>query len=155
MSNKYKVLIAIVLLATAYATGRYMAPEKVKTEVKIVEVDRKTSTTDTNTNKHKETKVTETVLPDGTKKTETTTIEDSNRQSDRTSVTDSKKTETDKTEIVKSSSHLVVSALLGADFSNSTQVYGASATKNLIGPITLGAWGLSNATGGFSIGLSF
>ncbi|MFN9955213.1 MAG: hypothetical protein ACK55I_19125, partial [bacterium] len=34
-------------------------------------------------------------------------------------------------------------------------VLGVSATKSVLGPITVGAWGLTNGTAGLSVGLNF
>lgn len=50
-----------------------------------------------------------------------------------------------------------VSALIANDFShgNIVPTYGASAQKEFIGPITIGAFGLTNGTIGVSIGLDF
>jgi hypothetical protein len=36
-----------------------------------------------------------------------------------------------------------------------TPIYGGMLSKQLLGPISIGVWGLSNATGGFALGISF
>ena len=49
MSTKVKVSIVIVSLAIAFASGRWLAPTKVVTETKVVEVEKKTTDEDKNT----------------------------------------------------------------------------------------------------------
>lgn len=59
--------------------------------------------------------------------------------------------ETVKTNIARP--RVGLSALVGTDFN--VPVYGIAVNKEFIGPITLGAWGLTNKTVGLSIGLNF
>ncbi len=46
-----------------------------------------------------------------------------------------------------------LSALVGTDFTS--PAYGLHVSKEFLGPITLGAWGLTNKTVGLSVGLNF
>lgn len=152
MNTKTKAVLAAVALAVAFASGRYLTPTKVVTEIKTVEVEKKTSESDKN--KHKETTIIEVAKPDGTKETTTKTVED----------TDSKKSTTDETakssdqtkEVTREGSRLSISALAGTDVTNwaAGPIYGAHVSKDLLGPISIGVWGLTNKTGGISIGLS-
>lgn len=158
MKTSSKIILAIIALVVSYAFGYYESPEKIKTETKIVEVESKTKKTDSDTNKHKDTKTTEVIKPDGTKTITTTVTEDTNRKSDSTATDDTKKMEDITKEVTKSGSRLNLAILTGVNFSNLTSnpiIYGGSVSRNLIGPITLGIWGLTNSTAGASIGLQF
>lgn len=160
MSSKTKVILTIVAISLTFALGRFTSPTKVKVETKIVEVEKTTKDTNSDTakNKHKTTTVTEVVHPDGTKETKTTTTEDSNANNKTTIVeTSDKASTTDKTkEIVKSSGKLTIAAMGGATLDKAFDpIYGGQISKDLLGPISLGVWGLSNRTAGLSIGLSF
>lgn len=69
-------------------------------------------------------------------------------------IVDKSKIVTDeKTKLNAARPRVGLSALVGTDFS--TPVYGFAVNKEFIGPITLGAWGLTNKTLGVSIGLNF
>lgn len=157
--NKIFIFGAIILVA--FAAGRWLAPTKIKTETKIVEVEKKSekSTTDTDRNKHKETKTVEIVRPDGTKETTTTTVEDTNtdRKTTTAKTEESKKAESQSREETRSSSRTSIAALSGVDTSQSLNplVYGVSISKEVLGPISIGVWGLSNKTYGASVGVSF
>lgn len=159
---KTKIIIGIVALAVAFAFafGRYSAPEKVKTETKIVQIEKKTSKKDTESKKerHKKTVITEITRPDGTKEVTTVITDDVEADSKSHSSESDKvsKVETDKKEVTKTGSPVTISALAGLNsFSSPTPIYGASITKPVLGPITLGAFGLSSGMGGFSLGLTF
>lgn len=146
METKTKVIIAIVALSAAFATGRFLTP--VKTVINTVEVEKKTE--DSHKEKHKKTVIIE--RPDGSKETTITDDVESDKKS-----TDDKKSSSD-TEITKTSSRLNISALAGGQISFSQPMpiaLGASVTKDILGPISLGVWGLSNGVGGVSIGLTF
>lgn len=151
MSLKYKIIIVIAYTATAVAMGRYLTPEKIKIETKIVEVEKKT--VDKNDNKHKHTVITEIDNKDGSKETKTDIVYTDEKT---TAVTDdvNKTTDTVK-EITKGSDKVTISALGGFDFNTLKPVYGASVSKPLLGPIAIGAWGVSSGQVGISIGLQF
>jgi hypothetical protein len=131
------------MILVSFAFGRYSAPtipnSTTKTETqKDVQKD-----TDT----HKTTTVTET--PDGKKIT--TIIEDTTTKSN--SQTDTKK---DQTIQAPKTSVINISALAGLDTGRGfVPTYGISASKELIGPITVGAFGLTNGTIGLSVGVNF
>lgn len=158
MNNKVKYGILFPVLIVSFGIGRYSAPEKVRTETKIVEVEKKSTKKEVDTDKHKETKVVEVINPDGTKTTTTIIVED----------TDQKKKETDKSsrksnydtvsEVSRSGSRISLSALAGSDLRNLhalVPVYGVAANKELLGPITVGVFGMSNGLAGVSLGLNF
>ena len=143
IKTNYKVLLAILLIIVSFATGRYTVPVRVETKTITVEVEHKKEDT-------KVDKVTTIVVkPDGTKttvitdKTETKTTDDTNS-----------KTETSK--LVKNNSgNTNISVLAGLDALNPKFVYGLSATRTIIGPVSIGVWGLNNLTFGASVGLQF
>ncbi len=142
--NKRRIIISAVVVAAAFAAGRYTVPTN------TTDVSTKHENVDTTTNKRKETTTTETVRPDGTKETVTHTVEDTDRKK-------VKREETVNTvETERSNSKLSVSALAGVDVRSPTGVIiGAHVTTALIGPVTLGVFGLQNGTVGMSVGLNF
>lgn len=165
METKYKVILTIVAVATVFAIGRYTAPEKIRIEKQIIEVEKKTENknTDKNQDKHTKTIIVEVTKPDGTKET-TTTITDDTKTDTKTNVTrtdDTNKSEIDIKEVIRNHSVVTINALTGTSFSISPTptmgpaIFGAHITKSILGPITVGGWGLSNGTGGVSVGLTF
>lgn len=164
------VLAAILALGVAFAFGRYTAPEKVKIEKEIVKVEdtRKEETknvsTDSQRDKRVEKVTTEVVRPDGTRETTTRLVEDTKSTRSRDSATDSREeshtasTEKSSETIEYGRNKLSLSVLAGAPISFSSgpgsMIYGGHISRNFLGPITIGVWGLSNGTGGFSLGLS-
>jgi len=157
MNNKYLVIGAIVALAVAFAMGRYTAPVKVKTETQVVEVDKKTKDTEVDRDKHKETKIVEVNKPDGTKETTTTIVEDTNTNKKEKQTDLLTETEKSSTEITRAGGFLYVQGLAGLDklSLSGRPIYGASVSKEVLGPISVGAWGLTNSTFGLSLGLRF
>lgn len=162
MQTKYKVLIIVIVGATGVAVGRYTVPVKIKTEIKTVEVIKTVTVQDTSADKkvHKETTTTTTTKPDGSKESKTTVVEDSDFKKDTTIVKneDDAKFSDSKTEITKTGSRLNISALAGAPVSlhglgNFT--YGLHISRDLIGPVSVGLFGMSDGVAGISIGLTF
>ncbi len=151
MTNRTKVIIAVVLLTAVFAAGRLSAHTKIKIEKEIVEVEKKSSESDKDS--HKKTTIVDIELPDGTKK-RTTVVENDTHQETKDSSSVSL-AEKDSKEIVKDSGKLNISALGGVSSITSTPlpVYGLAVSKPVLGPITLGIWGLSNLTVGVSLGL--
>lgn len=153
MTDRTKYIIVGVALLTAFAAGRWLAPEKVKIEKQIVTVEKQVDTKDKDD--HKKTTITETTKPDGTK-TKTTVITDDSQTKDTTK-TDTATKETETKEITRGTSKVTLSALGGVHLGLGSQpvVYGGMISKPVLGPITIGIWGLSDATAGASIGLTF
>ncbi len=159
MTRRTKIIIVVIALATSFAVGRYTVSEKVRIETKIVEVEKKTDNKKRDEVKKKNTKttVTETDKPDGTKTITTETTDTGVDTSTDTEVaTDStnKASDTIK-EVTKGESKVTLSALGGIDFTNGHYVFGASVTRPILGPLTLGIWGLTDMTAGISLGLQF
>jgi len=137
--NKYIIGGVLLALVAAFAAGRYLTPTKVETKIVTVEVEKK----------HEETKTKTTTVkkPDGT----TTTTTESDTKVDTNTTTNSKS----DTIVEHKVGTLNISALAGADVTIPRLVYGLSVTKSIIGPVTIGLWGLSNKTVGGSIGFQF
>lgn len=152
MTNKVKVSIAAVSLLTAFAAGLFLAPKKVVTEIKTVEVEKKE--TQSEKEQHKKTTKIEIVRPDGTKEITTVITDDRSSKKDTndtlTSTTDATKT------VTRSSSTLTLSALGGMQLGTIPKaVYGGMVQKEVLGPISIGVFGLSNSTMGAGVSLSF
>ena len=135
MSTRNYIILLVILCVCSFAGGRYLTPPKVTIQEKIV-------TKEVVVVKHTDTVVIK--KPDGT--VITTTKEDSTTKED-TKVKDSITIDTRRSKIN-------ISALAGTGFPLSP-VYGIAANKELIGPVTVGIWGLSNLTAGISLGLNF
>lgn len=165
MQTKYKVILAIATLTTTFALGRYTVPTKTKIEKETSETSKNVENkqTETDRDKHKQTVVIERVLPDGSRIIETHTTEDTstNRKTDSSSSTETAKTSKESKEVTREGSKVNISILAGTDLkfafppTTSTVIYGGHISKDFLGPISIGVWGLSNGTGGFSLGLSF
>jgi hypothetical protein len=134
-----KYIAAVIVVAIAYAAGRYTAPEKIKTEIKTVEVEKVVTKV-----QHKKVVIREN--KDGSK--ETVIITDTKSDEKGKSNTDIKNKE------VTNKGSFNISVLAGSSVPING-VLGVSATKNVLGPITVGAWGLTNGTAGLSVGLNF
>lgn len=140
MTRNHYIIVA-VLLAAAFAGGRFLSPEKIVTKTVTVEVEK--------TNTKQDSVVIKVTKPDGTitetttTKTETETITNTNNKTE--TITQNKK------------SSLNVNALAGINVTNPSGgiVFGAHVSKQLLGPISIGLFGLSNGTAGVSVGLQF
>lgn len=79
--------------------------------------------------------------------TETTIIVRDSTTRTRTDISETSKPVKAKTNI---------SALAGIDVTSRPQpIYGISVTREFIGPITVGAWGMTNGVVGLSVGINF
>lgn len=154
LSTKWKVIIVIISLLGAFASGRYSVPVKIKTTE--VSTDNKKVDVDSTKDKHKETTTVTVVKPDGSKETTTKIVEDDKAKTDSTVVDN--KTDNKETTVTKGSSRLNISVLGGVGLRGLptiTPVFGAHVSKDLIGPVSIGAFGLSDGTFGASLGLTF
>ena len=136
-----QTVISIVILVVVFYCGRYSAPEKIKTEIKTVEVEKIVTQVQKKTIKIKENS-------DGSKETtidvDTTTAEQSKGKS-----------KIEKQEVIKKSNNSSIAILVGTTYPLSGPHYGISIQKTLIGPINFGIWGLTNANAGVSLGINF
>lgn len=159
MRLRYKLLIALVLLFAAFATGRFTTPTKTVTEIKTVTVTKEVEKKETDWNKVRHKKVIETITikPDGTKVVTRTVTDDtsSNGGSKETDEKDSTTSTDKRTEVVKSESKTTISGLAGYRLGSSEFDLGVAATRPILGPITIGVFGLKSGLVGASIGLTF
>ena len=166
MTTKTKVIITVISLAVAFAFGRYTTPVKTVEVIKTVEVDKKTD--DKKTDRQKDdnsvTTIVEVTHPDGTKE-KTTTIthktQDHTKTDESRREEDSKSSETTK-ETYRSSGRVTISALGGlylpnfpSSLASPQRVYGIAVSKEVLGPLSIGVFGLNDYTAGISVGLSF
>lgn len=158
LSNK-NIFIAASLLV-AFAFGRFTTPVKIKTVVKTITVTKDVNKNENQSNKnvHKKVVQKEVVKPDGTKEIDTTTTEDADQSNKNQSETVAKtnQSQDQEKEVVKGGGRLSLSLLGGVDLHDvGSPLLGLSVTKSILGPITVGAWGLNNNTLGISVGLDF
>jgi exopolysaccharide biosynthesis protein len=102
---------------------------------------------------HTQTTITTVKTPDGTVKT----VEQINQVADEdTKVEDTKQVKVDQT-ITSVKAKNNISALVSNDFSDGVlkPSYGVSFQRELIGPVTVGAFGLTSGVLGLSIGINF
>lgn len=149
MTTKTKYIIVVVLIGTAFAAGRYSVSQPDVHQTTDTETN---NNIDTNTESHKKITIVKEKEPNGKTKTTTTITDDSTTHTEDKSTTD---THTDTTVKPQKIATATLSALAGVDVERGQTVYGASLTKQVIGPVTIGLFGLTNGTVGASIGLSF
>lgn len=144
---KTLVISVVVALLLGLGIGRYSNRQAPNVTTNID----KTKVTDVKTdiNTHKVTTVTET--PKGDKVT--TITEDTKAETKRDTTSDTKVAQS---VVAPKSSIINISGLVALDTSRGfVPVYGISANKELIGPVTVGAFGLTNGVIGLSIGINF
>lgn len=149
MTLRTKILIVALALLTSFALGRYSVsnPHTITSSQKSAD----TKVTD-DKDTHTQTKIVESKAPDGTS-TKTTIID--------TVVTDKKDfnkqvTSSSQTEIIpQKTGTLNLSIMAGYDYQHDQTVYGGIVTKEFLGPVTMGLFGLTNGVVGATIGLNF
>lgn len=162
MNDKAILGLFLAVGVLGFAAGRWASPVKVVTETHTVEVEKKVTDTEAERNRHKETTTKTEERPDGTKETTTTTVEDTNTSKNSHSDTDIAKDSQAKAETLYNKPSLTVSGLYGLKYDKTapgllptSQIWGVAISKQLFGPVGLGAWALSDATGGLSMSLTF
>jgi hypothetical protein len=136
LNKNWEALGGVIIIVIAFYAGKYTTPEKVRVqtvtvEKEVVKVEHKRVVIKQN--------------KDGSKETVIVVDTDVKEKS--------KDQETIKEKTIQSKFN--VSLLAGGSLPLTSPVFGVSAQKNFIGPITLGAWVLNNGTGGLSVGLNF
>lgn len=137
MTLRLCLLLCTLTAILSIVIDRYYFPV---IQTKVVETTKEVVKTDIQT-------VTRTVtLPNGAIDTTTTTTDHSQRIQQDTKQT-----------LVAKSSTINVSALAANDFSRGliSPTYGISISKEIVGPITIGLFGLTNSTVGLSLGINF
>lgn len=141
ITTRTKVLAVILLVVAAFATGRYTVKP-----VEVVKHETEETTKKEETDTH--TEIVETKQPDGSTK-KVTTID----RSSRTDYATKKETETKTTNKVQKTN---ISALVSVNIrERNALIYGISVTREILGPVTVGVFGLTNGTVGASIGINF
>lgn len=148
MKLRYKILIIVVMVALAYTSGRYLTPTKVQTVTKIQTVVK----TITKHDVHTKTITVVTQKPDGTKIIQTTTSQD-----DDTTTGTATSVKNDSSKLVENDGKDLtnISAMAGVDFRTKNLIYGAQVSKQLLGPVSMGLWGMTDGVVGVSVGISF
>lgn len=140
----------ILIVVAAFLAGRYSLPEKVVIQTKIVtqEVEKQ----DTAIDQDRVSDVVHILKPDGTKITEihVEAKKDIEQKKD-ISIAQT----VDQTKTVEYRRGVYVQAMVGLPLSSisSGAVFGVSASKQVWGPIVLGAWGFTDLRVGLSGGL--
>lgn len=151
MTNKVKVIICASSIAVAFATGRYsVSNPTIKTTEDIKSDTHEKQAEDT----HTKTTIVTTKAPDGTvQQTETIDNSTSTHTTENTDTT----AQIQQTVTPQKTGTLNLSVIVANDFSKGglLPVYGASITKEVLGPVTIGAWGLTSGVLGVSLGLNF
>lgn len=151
MTLQSKVLLAALALTVAFAFGRYSAPTKPNiTQTKaVVATTQMVADKDT----HKQTQIIVVRQPSGAETTTTTIKEDTVSVVDTNKQVESQ-TKTIVTQPVRSTVN--ISAMFGVDVRHpNAMIYGAQVSKQLLGPVQIGVYGMSNSVVGFTIGLNF
>jgi hypothetical protein len=139
MSDKNKIIGIILAILLSFAVGRYSVTSNKTTDI-VVNKDKKVEE-DTHT---------KTIIVKEKDGREVTTIEqDTSTKSDTTTKSEN------KTVVASNSGKLNVSLLGGYDFKQKELNYGLSISKQFIGPVTLGAFGMNNGIVGVSVGIDF
>lgn len=157
MSNRNKFVIIITVLIVTFAVGRYTAPEKVKIETRTVEVEKKQKSVDIDRDRNKKTTTKTIIKPDGTKVI--TSVTEDNTATNIKSKSNSEAIKASETvkEVIKSSSKTHLSALAGINpfkLDNGPD-FGASASRTILGPISIGLFGFKSGMCGGSVGVEF
>jgi hypothetical protein len=142
--------IWVLLILAAFAVGKYSNSGPEYSEV-IKYVDREVVVKD----KEVKTVVTEVQVkePDG-KETKTTITETESK-----TITTKEKSELSQSQVTITPTYVdqyYVQVMAGVSKDNLVvPFYGASVSRKILGPFTLGVFGLTNMTGGVSLGVSF
>lgn len=142
--KKIVYVYAAVVLVGAYAADRYFARPKTTTQVITTDTTKKTET-------KQRTHTTIVKRPDGTEVTTVDTTTDT--------TTDEREHSREVTKVVESSQNkknLNVSLLVSYDLTQpGIPDIGISVSKEIIGPVTVGAWGMRSGVVGLSVGINF
>lgn len=152
LNNRLKLgLIGVVILAVGIGVGRFSKPAEVVTEIKekevITYVEKKEEKKDVKITR------TKTINKDGSS-VETEVVEDKSNSSSNVAVASSR--EANLNQKTKNTAGLRLSALvLAKDLSVNEFEYGISASKRVIGNISVGVIVTERRTVGLSVGLDF
>jgi hypothetical protein len=152
LSTNSKYIIVTIAILTSFAVGRYSVQKPIVHTVTDVRTDVKQ---DQVADTHTQTTITTVKTPDGTVKTVEQINQVADTKTDTQVIAD---THVDTTITPPKTNTVNISALVANNFSHGlgiTPTYGVSVSKEILGPVTIGAFGLTNGVVGVSIGLSF
>ena len=145
-----KILLSLLALVVAFGFGRYSVNPPAVTTKKTDQTEIKV---DTHKEEHVVTRTVTTKAPNGEARTETITESTTVTDKDKDTV-HSRTDSTVSTPQVRKT--LNISALVALDPNNYYHhTYGASVTKEVAGPITVGVWALHTGIFGVSLGMNF
>jgi hypothetical protein len=151
MNNKIEAALATMALVLAFVIGRYSVSQKPDT--KTTEIKQTQTQTQEQKDIHIVTKTVTRKDPTGAVTTTTVTTADTVVDKTRDSVVEDKKVDETHSQ---ARSKINISALVAEDLHNpGLPAYGVSFQKEFIGPVTIGAFGLTSGVVGVSIGLNF
>jgi hypothetical protein len=143
---KTKIIISVVVILTAFAAGRYSVQKPAVTTIEDKH-------TDTEVHKDKDVHKITTITKDPDGKTVTTIVEDSTTHTDKDRTTDS---HLDQQVTPAKTNTLHLAAMAGTQLGHGlVPAYGLSVSKQVLGPITVGAFGFNNGLVGVTVGLDF
>ena len=149
MTVRTKILGSVIILLLSFAFGRYSvsAQHTIVSSQQTADIQVKE-----NKDTHTQTTITETKKSDGTT-TITTHID--NQVTDKKDATKQVETQTKTESIPEKTNTLNLSLMGGYNLVQARPIYGALVTKQLVGPVTMGLFGLTNGIIGATIGLNF
>jgi hypothetical protein len=172
LNIKTIAISAALLLVVGYGSGRFATPAKVVTKIEekiqIKEVVKYKETKSKDENRNKETIITETILPDGTKTVSKRIVDksvietDTNKESEKS--VSSETTRKSETTVKYSNSNWNVALMAGAgslpELTRQEFGYGLHVQYRILGPFYLGGYGTglgrsSQESYGLSLGGSF
>lgn len=147
MSLKNELIINTVFVIAAFACGRYSVPKQPKVEQRVIQLTDETE--HVNKDVHS-VKVVKRATDGSTTVTVTTDVVDHD------TVTRDQQLNAQTIVTPPKTSKLNVSALVSTDFTRGlAPAYGVSVSKEVLGPVTIGAFGFTSGVFGLSIGLDF
>lgn len=150
LDPKKAAIIVVLSVVVSFAFGRYFAPEKVKEVTKTVTIEKEVERKRQDTNK----KTVIVTRPNGESRTEIVEVTHSDITKEGTKLSENEHSQ----EKSRSSDKVTILALGGVNVlsidRNQVQ-YGLSVSRPILGPITVGLWGLSSGVGGLGVGVTF
>lgn len=157
VSLKTGAIVLVAVIAASFCVGRYSTPSKVVTKTQTVTNSTEDKVTDLADNKDET--IDKTILKDGTVKEEIHITDKINSvTTDQKNTTSTTKSTTTTTNINSdwNISALATPSRLDDTFLNTGSMgYGIHIQRRIIGPFSVGVFGLSNKVYGLSIGGSF
>lgn len=165
--NKWLILGAILLFVFGLSIGRYATPPDKVTKIEKVEIEKivyiKEQEKVEQKKKFKHT--IEKTLPDGTIIKDTIETDEQNlfvKEKEQSQEEKASSSKEEKEVGVTSKGRWLINGMVGADVSSGIDgqikeilVYGIQVDYRILGPIHIGAWGVTSKEAGLSVGLEF